>query len=183
MRALTETIWLLFITLETVATEIREKVFGRRIEDVDERVTISTGSLRAAVIYGSLNSNFIASIFILTFAMSLMMVIHSLERANEVGIMKAIGISPRQLFSYFFVESLSVITVGATVGIFLGMIASYMFMSIIAINSFVPPWEMVFSPLKLLGTIFVMLFVSLISSAIPGVLFSRTKEAKIMREI
>ncbi len=170
-------------TVETVASEIREKVFGKRIEDVDERVTISTGSLRAAVIYGSLNSNFIASIFILIFSMSLMMVIHSLERANEVGIMKAIGISPRQLFSFFFVESFSVITVGASAGVILGMVASYMFMSIIAINSFIPPWEMVFTPLKLIGTIFAMIFASILSSAIPGILFSRTKEAQIMREL
>ncbi len=169
--------------VETVADDIRGKVFGRRIEDIDERVTISTGSLRAAVIYGSLNSNFIASIFILIFAMSLMMVIHSLERSNEVGILKAIGISPKQLFSFFFVESLTVIIVGAIVGTFLGMITSYMFMSIITINRFIPPWGMVFSPWKIIGTILVMLFASMLSSAIPGVLFSRRKEAQIMREL
>lgn len=169
--------------IENVANEIREKVYGQRIADVDEQVTISTGSLRAAVIFGSLNSNFIASIFILIFAMSLMMVIHSLERANEVGIMKAVGISPRQLFSFFFVESLSVLAMGAIAGIFLGMFAAYMFMSIITINSFIPPWEMVYSPVKLITTIFVMLFASLISSVIPGAIFSRVKEAQIMREL
>jgi len=169
--------------VSNVADEVREKAFGRRIEDVDEEVTISTGSLRAAVIFGSLNSNFIASIFILIFSMSLMMVIHTLERANEVGIMKAVGISPRQLFSFFFTESLTVISVGSLAGIFLGMFASFMFMSIIAINSNIPPWEMVYSPLKLLGTIFALIFVSILSSAIPGMLFSRKKEAQIMREL
>lgn len=169
--------------VEDVVDDINQLTFGRRIKDVDSEVTISRGSLRASVIYGALNSNFIASAVILIMAMTMMTVIHSLERTSEIGIMKTVGISPKQLFGYYFTESFSTILVGSITGILLGLFTSYMFMSIIAVNSFIPPWEMTYSPLKLIGTIFLMLLVSLVSSAIPGIIFSTRKEAEIIREI
>ncbi|HUU78878.1 MAG TPA: ABC transporter permease [candidate division Zixibacteria bacterium] len=170
-------------SISGVAEEIQERAPGRRIENVEEIVTISKGSLRAAVIYGSLNSNFIASAAILILAMSLMMVMHSVDRSNEVGIMKATGISPSQLFGFFFTESFSVIAVGSFAGVFLGLLSSFMFMSVIAVNSFIPPWEMVYNPLKLISTIFVMLLISILSSAIPGIIFSRKKEAIMIKQL
>ncbi|MGC9778548.1 MAG: FtsX-like permease family protein [Candidatus Heimdallarchaeota archaeon] len=168
---------------ESVVQGIEEWTYGRKVDSIAERVTFSEGSLRSTVIFGALNSNFIASILILVFAMSIMMVIHTLERTNEVGIMKTIGISPRQLFSYFYTESFTVLLLGAFTGILLGVFASYMFMSIIAINSFIPPWEMVYSPLKLILTIVIMFGASILSSAIPGVISVRKEEAVMIKEI
>ncbi|MFW9924564.1 MAG: FtsX-like permease family protein, partial [Candidatus Thorarchaeota archaeon] len=106
-----------------VAAAVKEKAYGRRMENVDEEVTIAAGSLRASVLYGALNSNFLASLMILILAMAMMTVIHSFERANEVGIMKAIGISPRQLFAFFFTESFSVVVIGSLAGILLGLLS------------------------------------------------------------
>ena len=170
-------------SVSSVAEEIETRAPGRRIDNVDELVTISKGSLRSSVIFGALNSNFIASASILILAMSLMVVIHSIERSNEVGIMKSTGISPSQLFGYFFTESFSVIILGSLAGVFLGLLVSYMFMSIMTVNIYIPPWEMVYSPLKLVGTIVTMFFISLISSAIPGLIFSTRKEAALIKQI
>ena len=167
----------------SIANTIDEQTIGRRIENIDDSVLISTGSLRATVLYGSINANFIASIFILVMSVILMMVVHNIERISEVGIMRAVGISPRQLFSYFFTEAFIVLLIGAIAGIVLGMVVSFMFMSIIAINSNIPPWEMVFEPGKLALTIAGMFVASIISAAIPGLLSANKKEAAIMREV
>ena len=80
-------------------------------------------------------------------------------------------------------ESFTIILLGAISGISLGMFASYMFMSVIGINSNIPPWEMVYSPLKLIGTVLGMFLMSVISASIPGIIFSRKKEAEIIKEV
>ncbi|MBD3192907.1 MAG: FtsX-like permease family protein [Candidatus Heimdallarchaeota archaeon] len=166
-----------------IATEIDERSPGRRVEHVAEKILISQDSLRSTVLYGSINANFIAAVFILIMSIILMMAIHNIERANEVGIMRAVGVSPKQLFVFFFTEAFTVLLVGAIVGITLGMLTSYIFMSIIAIDTTLPPWEMVFSAGKLLLTILGMIVGATISATIPGILSANKKEAKIMREV
>ncbi|MEA2071562.1 MAG: FtsX-like permease family protein [Asgard group archaeon] len=168
--------------ISNVVKEVEDFTFGKRVDHLDNYLQISQGSLRSTVLYGSLNANFIASIVVLIFAMALFTITHAIERAMEVGIMKTLGISPLQLFNFFFTEALTIIFMGAIIGALMALLTSYMFMSLVTVGVLIPPWEMEYSLRKLILTVSIMLGVATLSSMIPGIFFASKREAEIMRQ-
>jgi len=157
--------------------------YGRRLESIDDLIIISEDSLRATVLYGALNSNFLSSVIILFFAIMTLLLIQALERVNEIGIQKTVGASPLQLFGLFFTESFTTLIIGAIGGVLLSMFTSYMFMSIIAVNNFIPPWEMIYSPVKLVFALGIIVGTSLLSAAIPSIYHANRKEAAMIKDL
>lgn len=97
------------------------------------------------------------------------------ERKNEIGILRAIGVSARKILFLFLSKALLMGTVGAVLGYFMGVFSGM-------------KWQGLSSPKMLLDTrLFLMalllaLLLSLLASWVPAFLASRQDPADILRE-
>ncbi len=104
-----------------------------------------------------------------------------LERAREFGVMRAIGASRRQIVAMIRSESLVLGCISLLAGIFVGLLLALIL--VFVINRYFFAWSMAFIlPLKLLlGTILATLLLSYVAGRIPGMLFARGIDAKVLR--
>ncbi|MCX6749931.1 MAG: ABC transporter permease [Candidatus Pacearchaeota archaeon] len=117
----------------------------RRLRDVNvgsEDFTVSTPEASLKQVNNILNAIQIfviiiasISIFIGTIGIINTMSTSVLERKKEIGIMKAIGATNRQIFMQFFVESGFLGLIGGGIGVLLGVILGYF--GIVGINNFI----------------------------------------------
>jgi putative ABC transport system permease protein len=103
------------------------------------------------------------------------MLVAVVERTREIGIRKSLGARRRDILNQFLVESATLSTVGAIIGIVLGIIAA----KIISLNTPLPsaiaPWSIVAA--TLLG-----LVVGIISGVYPARRASRLDPIEALRQ-
>ncbi|NHJ49779.1 MAG: ABC transporter permease [Asgard group archaeon] len=141
-----------------------EQELGRSVEDVDSLMKAFEGSLRNTMLYGSLNTLFISSMAITIAAISLMIYIQSIENEMEVTMLKTLGMSPRQLFSMFTIEALTLVIFGSVLGFCVGLFSAKMFLEILTLDNVMPPERMVFLPGQI-ALAFGVLFITALGSA------------------
>ncbi len=113
------------------------------------------------------------------------MVMSILERTREIGIMKAIGGSERQIQVIFFVEASVIGLIGAFAGILLGW-AITRIANLVVNTHFLPPGEepvslFYYPPWLTLGAIAFSLLVSLMAGLYPAFRASRIDPVKALR--
>jgi len=84
------------------------------------------------------------------------------ERTSEIGLLRAIGATPKQIFGLFLVESISLATVGGTLGITLalGLLGG--------IQTVVPALPVYVDPTYLIAALFVGVSTGLLSGVMPA---------------
>jgi putative ABC transport system permease protein len=117
----------------------------RRLRDVkvgEEDFTVSTPEASLEQVNSILNAItifiiIVASISIFVGAIGIIntMTTSVLERRKEIGIMKAIGATNRQIFMQFFIESGVLGLIGGAIGVIFGVVLGYF--GIIGINNFI----------------------------------------------
>ncbi|MHA1211713.1 MAG: ABC transporter permease [Candidatus Heimdallarchaeota archaeon] len=168
--------------ISEVATAI-ELELERTVDNVDDLQTTTEGSLRNTILYGSLNSTFIASLVITVSAIILMILIQVFENEREVITLKVLGMSPKQLFGMFLTDSMSVVIFGAIMGISVGIFAAYMFITILTFETTIPPTEMVFPPAELSIATIILLATAMLSAALTSYLVFRKDTIKAIKQI
>lgn len=151
--------------------------------NVEDMLLISAGTLKATVLYGSLNTSFIISMLISAATLMIMMTVQAIEREKELAVMKSMGISFRQLFTFFFSEALIILIFTMIVGLALGFGTSVMIMKVLRIGSVFPPHENIFPLANIAWTTMVIFGCGLISTIIPIILNSRKKIGGALKTI
>jgi ABC-type lipoprotein release transport system permease subunit len=113
------------------------------------------------------------------------MVMSILERTREIGIMKSIGGSERQIMAIFFVEASAIGVVGALFGLVLGwavtLLANYV-MNTHVIPEGTADVDLFYFPLWLIfGAIAFAIAISLIAGLYPAIRASRVDPVKALR--
>jgi len=148
-------------------TEVAESIeneLGRTVENVEDLMGSFEGSLRNIMLYGSLNSSFISSMIVTVAAISLMIIIQVLENEMEIAMLKTMGMSPRQLFSLFTTEAVTIILFGSMLGLSIGIFSARMFLEILTFDNVIPPAGLSVPPLQIFFA-FGLLFITAISAA------------------
>ncbi len=163
---------------QTIKTAIKHDTVN-----VEDMLLISTGTLKATVLFGSLNTSFIISMLISAATLMIMMTIQAIEREKELAVMKSMGINFRQLFTFFFSEALIVLIFTMIVGVSLGFGTSVMIMKVLRIGSVFPPHENIFPLGNIAWTTLVIFGCGLISTIIPIIINSRKKIGGTLKTI
>lgn len=95
------------------------------------------------------------------------------ERTSYIGILRAIGMDKRSVMEIFLIEAAVVITFGATIGVVIGVIMSYLAGNLLKI----PPY---FNFIKLVGALGLTMTVGLIFGVFPA---KRAGELKIVEAL
>ncbi|NHJ84908.1 MAG: ABC transporter permease [Asgard group archaeon] len=160
-----------------------EDELDRTVENVVDLMGIYDGSLRNTMLYGSLNTSFISSLVITISAISLMILIQSIENEMEVVMLKTLGMSPRQLFTLFTTEAMTLVTFGSIIGFALGLFSARMFMEILTIDTVLPPVEMILPPFQILLGFGLLFFTALGSAALTSWIIFRKDTIKAIKQI
>ncbi len=163
---------------QTIKTTTRHET-----ANVEDMLLISAGTLKATVLYGSLNTSFIISMLISAATLMIMMTVQAIEREKELAVMKSMGISFRQLFTFFFSEALVILIFTMIVGVSLGFGTSVMIMKVLRIGSVFPPHENIFPLANIAWTTLVIFGCGLVSTIIPIILNSRKKIGGALKAI
>ncbi|MBD3189075.1 MAG: FtsX-like permease family protein [Candidatus Heimdallarchaeota archaeon] len=168
--------------INTVATTIEEEL-DRTVDSVDELKGTFEGSLRNTMLFGSLNAAFISSLFITISAISLMIIIQAIENEKEVVMLKTLGMSPKQLFSMFTTEALSVVIFGSIIGLATGIFSSQMLIELLTFETVIPPSEMVYPPLQIIIAFGMLFGISLLAAAFTSWMVFRKDTIKSIKQI
>lgn len=126
----------------------------------------------------------IASISLLIGAIGIMNTMYTsvYERTKEIGIMKAIGASRKQILTIFLVESGMLGVIGATIGVILGMMLSYLveFVGNLQFTSNLIKAE--FSLTVVFGMIVFGFFLGSISGILPALQASKLEPVEAFRK-
>ena len=87
-----------------------------------------------------------------------------IKNEMEVVMLKTLGMSPKQLFSMFTTEALSLIIFGSIIGFAVAVGSASMFMDILTVDNILPPVELVFPPAQIILA-FILLFATSIGAA------------------
>ena len=167
----------------TAVAEAIEENLSRSVDHVEELMNAYEGSLRNTMLYGSLNTSFISSLIITVSAVSLMIIIQSIENEKEVVMLKTLGTSPRQLFSMFTAEAAQMILFGSIIGLSVGLLSAQMFMEILTVDTVVPPSELVVPPLQILLAFGVLFVTAILAAAFTSWLVFRKDTIKAIKQI
>jgi len=163
--------------------DVIETELGRSVESVEGKTNTFEGSLRNIMLYGSVNASFISSLVITVTAIILMIVIQSIENEREVVTLKILGISPKQLFSMFLTQSISIVSFGSIIGAGLGILSASMFTEILTYDVLIPRSEISF-PIVELAIAFVILYIAaIIAAALTSWLIFRKDTIKAIKQI
>lgn len=160
-----------------------ESITKHDTANVEEMLLISTGTLKSTALFGSLNTSFIISMLIAATTLMVMMTVQAIEREKELAVMKSMGISFRQLFTFFFSEALIVLIFAMVVGVSLGFVTSVMIMKVLRIGTIFPPHENIFPFANIAWTTLVIFGCGLISTIVPIIINSRKKIGGALKTI
>jgi ABC-type antimicrobial peptide transport system permease subunit len=165
-----------------VANEI-ELQLGRSIDNVDDLRKTSEGSLRNTMLFGSLNASFISSVAITVAAVIFMILVQAIENERELVTLKILGMSPRQLFAVFLLESLIVVMFGAILGVATGIFSASMFTEILTYQTEIPPTELSFPIWQLVMASSVLFVAAIFTAAITAFIVFRKDTIKSIKQI
>ncbi|MHA1433475.1 MAG: FtsX-like permease family protein [Candidatus Heimdallarchaeota archaeon] len=151
--------------------------------NVEELLLISEGTLKSTVLFGALNVSFIFSMLISSATLITMMFINALEREKEIAVMKSMGITARQLFTFFFTEAIIILTFTMIIGVALGFGTSVMLMKVLRIGSVFPPHEMIYPVGKIIWTTTIVFVTGLLSTIVPIIVNSRKKIGGALKSV
>jgi putative ABC transport system permease protein len=97
------------------------------------------------------------------------------ERTREIGIRKSLGARRRDILSQFLVEAATLSTLGAIIGIVLGLLAAKLVEAQTPLPAAVAPWSLVAA--TLLGTV-----VGIVSGVYPATRASRLDPIEALRQ-
>ncbi|NHJ31891.1 MAG: FtsX-like permease family protein [Asgard group archaeon] len=166
--------------------EVAERIeyeLGRRVENVDDLMGSQEGSLRNIMLYGSLNTAFLASMIITIAAISLLILIQVLENEMEIAMLKTMGMSPRQLFSLFTSEAIIILLFGSLLGFGIGIFSAKMFMEILTIDNILPPVLLSIPPLQIFLAFSLLFITALGAAAFTSWLIFRKDTIKAIKQI
>ncbi|MEA2071611.1 MAG: ABC transporter permease [Asgard group archaeon] len=169
-------------SIGAVANRIEEKL-DRSVQDVDSMITTSEGSLRNTMLFGSLNTSFIASIIVTLSAILLLVLIQAIENEREVVTLKVLGMEPKQLFGMFLTEALSSVIFGSIAGTGIGILGAYMFFEIITFETVIPTHELVFPAFELSIAFVILIITAILSAAGTAWLIFRKDTIKAIKRI
>lgn len=175
-------------TPEEAAEEIRRNLRNERgVEEGDETFNVRTAediirsfNNQLSIIRGVLLG--IGGISLLVGGIGIMNTMYTsvTERTREIGVMKAVGATKRQILALFMIESGMVGMIGgllgATVGIGLSFIAGFAIRNSVSI-----PFQPYVSIELILGSVFFSFIVGMISGALPARKASRKEPVEALR--
>ncbi len=85
--------------------------------------------------FGLLSVGFLASAFLTAIGFFIYTLLYFQERSIEFGVLRAIGLSVRQMIAYLVGEQLSLVSIGVSLGVFLGSITSYLFIPFLQVGA------------------------------------------------
>jgi len=150
---------------------------------VEDILLIKEGTLKATVLFGSLNSSFIVSMLITSATLVTMMIVHGIEREKEIAVMKSMGVRFRQLFNFFISEAVIILIFTMIVGVAMGTGISVMIMKILRISTVLPEHEMIFPIIKIVWTTLAIFGCGLVSTIIPIIINTRKRIGSALKEI
>lgn len=96
------------------------------------------------------------------------------ERTREIGIRKALGAKRRDILAQFIIESATISTVGASIGIGLGILLAYVVKATTPLPASVAPWS--------IGVgVFVGVFVGMVAGVYPASRASKLDPIQALR--
>ncbi|NHJ46893.1 MAG: ABC transporter permease, partial [Asgard group archaeon] len=167
-------------------TEVAEAIeikLGRSVDDVGSLMKTFGDSLRNTMLYGSLNTLFLSSMIITIAAITLMIYIQSLENEMELTLLKTIGMSPKQLFSMFTIEAITLVLFGSVLGFFVGLFSVSMFLEILTLDNIIPPDRVIFQPGQIILAFGILFIISISSAAITSWIIFRKDTIKGIKNI
>jgi putative ABC transport system permease protein len=119
---------------ESVAKELKNEGYTIEVQTIEDAIDQFTSFLDQLQLFiGGVAG---LSLFVGSIGIANIMIVSVTERTREIGIMKAVGAKKREVIQLFLVESLILGTIGAILGVLLGLGVGYLAVSI-------PSWPMV----------------------------------------
>jgi putative ABC transport system permease protein len=173
---------------EEVKENIEDRLRDERdVEEGEEDFTVNTSSdllesfqgilsLVQGVIVG------IASISLLVGGVGIMNTMYTsvTERTREIGVMKAVGATSRQILSLFIIESGLIGLIGGFIGVLVGLGLSFV-ASIVASQATSLPIEPSFDPLLIGGALVFSFVVGTLSGVLPARRAAKLQPAEALR--
>jgi putative ABC transport system permease protein len=116
-------------------------------------------------VFGLLSIGFVASAFLTVLGFLIYSYLSFLQRYIELGVLRAIGLSMRQMGTFLIAEQLTLILTGAVAGTGLGVLVSNMFIPFFQVESgehaFTPPFvvQIAWNEIAFIYAIFGIMFV------------------------
>ncbi|MEW5761275.1 MAG: FtsX-like permease family protein, partial [Candidatus Thermoplasmatota archaeon] len=130
-----------------------------RLKKIQKHVGIATG------FYIAIGS---VAIIIGMLFLTCIMVISVFERTNEIGVMRAIGISKRSIFSQIFLEALGICFIGAFLGILPGYYGSILLGEYIEASQGIETDFIVFNIYSIANAVFMTIFLGAFACLYPA---------------
>jgi putative ABC transport system permease protein len=115
---------------------IREHgLMGRLGIDSRKEIKVEQSLPERQGFYGLLSVGFLASAFLTALGFLIYTMIYFQQRSIELGVLRAIGLSVKQLIFFLVGEQLSLVLMGSAIGVTLGAITSHLFIPFLQVGS------------------------------------------------
>jgi len=104
------------------------------------------------------------------------------ERARELAVLRAIGLTPQQVWGMICGESVLIGTVAGLLSLPLGVLQAYILVHVVNRRSFGWSMEMVITPQFLLQAVAVSIVAAFLAGLYPSLVISRTPPALALKE-
>lgn len=170
------------VPLELLAAQIRERGGKSRLAVISNRELRQTSlavfdRTFAITVVLRLLTLVVAFVGILSALMAM-----QVERARELAVLRAIGLTPQQVWGMICSESVLIGTVAGLLSLPLGVLQAYILVHVVNRRSFGWSMEMVIPPQFLLQAVAVSIVAAFLAGLYPSLVISRTPPALALKE-
>ncbi len=163
--------------IETVINRLRN-IYGDKFNYYSQKLeALDKSESNILVLRGALNIFSILALIVTFVLIIVVMLMNISERKRDLGIMRSIGASNRQIFSYVIVETLLYGLIGSSIGTFAGILLSTYMLDFLgaAISTVTTLGELsiILNPLTLITCFSTGMFIVLLAGNIPSIAATR----------
>lgn len=168
---------------KTTPLQLRERVFnqfGERIEEMfgpEDWVTVISATFTGS--FTIVNALVVLSIIVSGIGITNTLLINIIERIREIGMMRAVGVSRRQIIGMILLEGFGIGLAATVIGSLFGVMLIYISSTFMEINSLTFDFGISWTIIAL--TTLFGIVVSIISSIVPASRAAKTKLSEALR--